>query len=730
MNWTLVAGSTAGTAPCADNPTSLTCPVATGRSIGAIAIDPTNPNHIFIGTDVARHGSSSVNGGRFTPPGSAQVGLYESTDGGATFSPAVILMQDVVNPNSTTGGDFFRAGCSHIELYRPGSETQVYASFFDYGVFRRSMTQDGDSAFHQIFGSAGGGTVANSSRSRTEFSLAPNGGNLRVYVGDSSSAPADFYRVDNANVTAATLFTGGTNGGWTKLSNPANGTPGFASFNFCSTQCTYDMPVYSPPGAPNIVYIGSSMQYGELGNRSNGRAVQRSEDAGVNFTDMTIDTQGVSRHPDQHAIAATPTNPNIVFNADDGGVWRINGSFTDVSSQCASRGLSGNDLIDCTHWLSKVPTTISTMNRGLRTQQFQSLSVNVQNPLNDIIGGTQDDGTQAFNGKGNGSWFVTIFGDGGQSGIDVGNPNVRMHTFFNAPGLSQIDVNFRGTTPTINSELGWNWVGDPATVLFPENMSFYIPLIADPRVSGTWFFGAQHVWRTQDNAGDQAFLEANCSEFVNGLQFTGACGDWVRIGQDLSSTVFGTDKAPGQYIVATSRAPSNNSTLWAGLRRGRVFVTSNADVADPASVTFYRIDSSSTPERFVSGIAVDPANPNHAFISFSGYNAYALAAVPPTATGHVFDVTYNSTTHTATWTNRDYNLGDEPVTGIALDGNTGDVFISTDFGVNILQSGGSTWTPAAGSLPPVAVYGLTMDSNARVLYAATHGRGAWALSLQ
>ena len=728
-SWTLVPGSTNANAPCADG-SGPNCPVATGRSIGAIAIDPANANHIFIGTDVARHGSSSVNGGRFTPPGSAQVGLYESTDGGATFSPAVILPQDVVNPNSPTGGDFFRAGVSDIELYRASGETQVYAAAFDYGVFRRSMTQDGDTAFHQIFESAGGGTVAQSSFSRTEFSLAPNGGNLRVYVGDSSSAPADFYRVDNANVTAATLFTGGTNGGWTKLSNPANGTPGFASFNFCSTQCTYDMPVYSPPGAPNIVYIGSSMQYGELGNRSNGRAVQRSEDAGVNFTDMTIDTQGVSRHPDQHAIAATPTNPNIVFNADDGGVWRINGSFTDVSSQCASRGLSGNDLIDCTHWLSKVPTTISTMNRGLRTQQFQSLSVNVQNPLNDIIGGTQDDGTQAFNGKGNGSWFVTIFGDGGQSGIDVGNPNVRMHTFFNAPGLSQIDVNFRGTSPTLNSELGWNWVGDPATVLFPENMSFYIPLIADPRVSGTWFFGAQHVWRTQDNAGDQAFLEANCSEFVNGLQFTGACGDWVRIGQDLSSTDFGTDKAPGQYIVATSRAPSDNGTLWAGLRRGRVFVTSNADVADPASVTFYRIDSSSTPERFVSGIAVDPANPNHAFISFSGYNAYALAAVPPTATGHVFDVTYNSTTHTATWTNRDYNLGDEPVTGIALDGNTGDVFISTDFGVNILKSGGSTWSPAAGSLPPVAVYGLTIDSNARVLYAATHGQGAWKLSLQ
>src|SRR5437870_2280811 len=371
-SWTLVAGSTAGTAPCADNPTSLTCPVATGRSIGAIAIDPANPNHVFIGTDVARHGASSVIGGRFTPPGSAQVGLYESTNGGTTFSPAFILAQDVVIPGSANGGDFFRAGASHIELYRPGSETQVYASFFDYGIFRRSNTQDGDTAFHQIFASNGGGSAGLSSVYRTEFSAAPNGSNLRIYVGDGgTTAPstfrATFWRVDNANVPAATLDGGGTNSGWTKLSSLVNGTPGFASSNYCTGQCSYDMPVYSPPGAPGIVYIGGAMQYSELSNppsgvgrRSNGRAVQRSEDAGANFTDMTIDTNGVSLHPDQHSIASTPFNPDIVFIANDGGLWRLNGSFSNVSSQgqCSARGLTGANLTDCVNWLSKVPTTI------------------------------------------------------------------------------------------------------------------------------------------------------------------------------------------------------------------------------------------------------------------------------------------------------------------------------------------------------------------------------------
>jgi hypothetical protein len=763
--WSLVAGSTAKNAPCASNPASFTCAVSTGRSIAAIAVDPADPTHIFIGTDVARHGSSSVNGGRFTPPGSALVGLYESHDSGGSFAVAEVLNpQDTVNPASPNGGDFFRGGCSDIELYRHGSrETQVYASFFDFGIFRRSMTQDGDSTFHQIFASQGGGSVGLSSVFRTEFSLAPNGSNLRVYVGDGglgetpqsgvvTGIEAQFYRVDNANVSAGTLFTGGNNGGWTQLSSSTNATPGFASFNYCTGQCSYDMPVYSPPGFPDIVYIGGASQYGELDNingdthRSNGRDVQRSEDAGVDFTDMTADATGtggqpgIANHPDQHALATAPGMPNTLFIANDGGLFRVNGDaggvgngFTDMSGQCASRSITlAEDLIDCQNWLSKVPKTITAMNRGLETLQYQSLSFN-KNAANDIMGGTQDNGTHASNPTNftPNSWFVTVFGDGGQSGVNVGHPDTRMHTFFSAQGLSQIEVNFRGTHPNTTSELGWNWVGDPGS-LSGENMSFYIPLIADPNVDGTWFFGAQHVWRTQDNGGNQTFLEANCNEFVaghGGSIFTGACGDWVPLGKDLTSTSFGKDKQPGPsgYVVATSRAPSDNSTLWVGLRRGRLFVSSNADKPG-GQVIFFRIDTSSTPTRFVSGIAVDPLDPNHAFVSFSGYNAYATAT--GTATGHVFEVRYNTTGHTASWTNIDNNLGDEPITGIAYDSKTGDLFVSTDFAVNVLTpSSATTWVPAASGLPPVATYGLTFDSAHRVLYAATHGRSAYSLSV-
>src|ERR1700737_1869426 len=105
-NWTLVSGSTASTAPCSSG--AGTCPVATDRSIGAIAVDPANANHIFIGTDVARHGSSSSNGGRFTPPAAPTVGLYESTDGGATFTLAFNQPSDTPHGGTVNGADFFR----------------------------------------------------------------------------------------------------------------------------------------------------------------------------------------------------------------------------------------------------------------------------------------------------------------------------------------------------------------------------------------------------------------------------------------------------------------------------------------------------------------------------------------------------------------------------------------------------------------------------------------------
>jgi len=81
------------------------------------------------------------------------------------------------------------------------------------------------------------------------------GNKLRIYLGDTDGGPADFYRTDDANVPVPA---------WTKLSDSTPGTPGFSSYNYCSEQCSYDMPVASPPGRPDVVWVGGQMQYNEI----------------------------------------------------------------------------------------------------------------------------------------------------------------------------------------------------------------------------------------------------------------------------------------------------------------------------------------------------------------------------------------------------------------------------------------------------------------------------------
>src|SRR4030095_8448222 len=137
----------------------------------------------------------------------------------------------------------------------------------------------------------------------------------------------------------------------------------------------------------------------------------------------------------------------------------------------------------------------------------------------------------------------------------------------------------------------------------------------------------------------------------------------------------------GGNVAALSRASSDTATLWAATTTGRVFISKNADATN-TNVTYTRLDSlaANSPGRFVSGISVDPADPNHAWITYSSYSA--LTPPPP---GQLFSATYNQGAGTATWTNLDGSGGpafpDSPATGVAFDSGRGDLYVSNDWGV-------------------------------------------------
>lgn len=725
QSWQLVSGSQ---------------PVAVNRSIGAIAVRRGQPNTVVIGTAVARHGSSSVNGGRRTPPNAPALGVYRSTDGGAHFTLSTDL-QGKTPPNPATpasGVDWFQGGITRLQ-FDPNAAGTLYAGVLGYGAWR---SNDGGSTWRQVFSTM---NPADTFGDRTEFDMVDAGsGKTRMYLGDASDdlLVARVWRTDDVASITGTASPGFDNSGWTELTNSQNGTNGFLAYGYCQNgQCGYDDFVTSPgsqlgvaPGHANELWLGGSMNYDELPAyqglppRSDGRAVIRSTNAGaaaaaVTWADMTATlgnapdfafTKGI--HPDQHSVVFDSADPRIAFVGSDGGVVRIDvRSPRDASAACAGRyfpyddptsSLAPDDLKDCQRMLSGIPQAIQPLNNGLNTIQFQSLSFSPADPTGDLLGGTQDNGTFSFTGSP--TWLESVGGDGGQSGYDLARPKTRYHNYFDATP----EVNFQGTDPK-----QWLAIYDPLQAS-REARSFYVPFITDPLVAGRALIGLEHVWRTDDSGGDPAFLSAHCNALHRDA---GPCGDWEPMGNSLTSG--SPNDRGGEFVVATARTPSDAGTLWAGTRVGRLWVSTDAD-AKPRNVHFFRIDTSGTPGRFVSGIVVDPADSNHAWISYSGYGAYT-----PGTPQHVIEARFDPHKHTATFTDRSYDVGDQPITGLARDAGTGDLYASTDFGVLRLPSGATAWQQAGTGLPRAAVYGLTLAQNGGVLYAATHGRGAYVLSL-
>ncbi|HET7291272.1 MAG TPA: sialidase family protein [Vicinamibacteria bacterium] len=705
-----------------------------GRSVGSIALAP---GAIYVGTTRGVRGVSSVTGGATTNPPVAQpFGLWKSTDGGATFTFLHNGTANAADCYPVTGVACSIRGVRRVAI-DPADPSIVYAGSYQRGVWR---SNDAGATWTQIKPSLN--AAENTMRPEIAVTLLANG-KTRMYVGEGSvGSPSPYARLFRSDdvATGAPVFTDLTS------ADPANS--GFGSYNYCTGQCWYDNMVVTPPGHPDIVYIGGSYQYGEPTNISNGRAVVLSTDAGVSFTDMTKDGTDSfypnGLHPDHHALLVNPGNPFQFWSGSDGGVMRSSGGFVNGSKSCNWRTLSAPARARCEQLLSRIPARLEAINRGLATLQFQSLSVDPRN-ANQLQGGTQDNGTFQTSASPT-YWKQTFWGDGGQSGYDAADGSFRFHTFFAA-------------TPEANFTNGavhdWNWIAD-RLYYGNEPQAFYIPIISDPVESGWMYAGLSHVWRTKTHgrgALSVQGLRARCNEFKG--SFTDFCGDWLPLGATAYTTPpfpslpspgsyqatrltyggmtppaqYGTDRSGGT-VSAVERAPGDSQTLWAATSTGRVFISRNADAEPASAVTFTRLDSlaPNDPNRFVSSIYVDPQNANRAWISYGGYSA-----VTPLTPGHVFEVVYDPGAGTATWTSLDGSggtaLGDLPANDVARDDLTGDLYVATDFGVLRRAAGSAAWLNAADGLPKAEVSGLTIAPAARRLYAATHGLGAWMLAL-
>ena len=705
------------------------------RGISTVVIEPGNSQTIYVATTTAMYGMTAIRGGQSQVTGSLQprTGLYKTINGGTTWSlvwvpPLAPVLP--VNPHLGVGVADTMTGVRHVKL-DPRNSAIVYASAWNNGIYRSAPSlEGGDASYKQVF------TIVGLQRFQdlAMFDLTVKDGRTRMYVynGTQATATQGMYRVDNTEVAASLLAAGGANtSAWLGLSSSNTSQAGSTSQGLCSSQCFYDLVVAVPDGQPDTVIIGG------VQHPTFGEPTLRSTNAGVSFSAHGRDAQNprVNSHVDVRAVVFHPKDPDIAFIGSDGGVVRTDGLFVDISSRCSSLFPSA---AQCATMLSRVPNRLVFMNKGLQTMQFYNVAIDPADPLKRLIGGLQDNSTIWYDGTGDPRVWKPLFafGDGtSASGFHPTRPAVTFASFQS----NRYFINFRN-----GDQARWSRMDDPirasnerATITQSTGRQF----ITFDRVNpDTQFTAFQHVWRTQNNGGDQAFLETNC-RYPSGAVAGASCGDWRPLGVaypfasgstpesssrapgDLTSDFYGADRAGG-LIVSAERTPAAGGTLWAATSFGRLFVSTNAD-GPAAAVTFTRVDTSSLPNRFVTRIVVDRANPNVAFISYSGFNA-----LTPSTPGHIFRAVYNPATGAATFTSSDFDLGDIPVNTLAYDDVRGDLYAATDFGPLVLKAGTARWVLAGRGFPEVVMVDLEIAPEQGVLVAATHGMGIFVLRLQ
>lgn len=747
--------------------------VFAGRGIGSIAVKPGDSKTLFVASGRATRGISNTccGGTDGNVPGAPHFGVYRSTDEGKTW----LLVNQGANALCTASTPDAVAGnttaCSPRGARRvkidPVDPNTVYASFFSRGIWRSRSNGD-PGTWEQIMAPLG--PVGVGERAEFDVVVMPNG-ETRMYVGvgggqvvvtNPPNPPqtftlSSFFRRNDAvrNTAAATAQAT-----WTNL-------PQFTQA-YCDGQCGYDNYVYAPANprnAPNsganhdVVYLSGSNQYNENNTgtgRSNGRAVLLSTDGGVTFTDMTEDNRSSTHpgalHPDHHALFVSPLNWRQFFDLGDGGVNRSDGVFVDDTADCVAPPhafANPANLAYCKVMLSRVPQTLNAINRGLNTLAMYTADYDRNNP-DRLVAGTQDNGSWE-SADANGNWVNVYIADGGPSRFDATGTDSNFmlssaqsgYFFLRYNALQQFDANYISHTLLNVAPFGLEAVG------------FIAPAESDPVTPGWLWTGREHVYRST-NWGRNPLIttkeqhRALCNLWtgvtltdLNGdgvisWPFDG-CDDWRPLGDPspngrLTAPTYGATRAGG-YVSATQRAHSDSNTLWAATSNGRIFISKNADNPNPAAVAFIRLDTldPKAPPRFPTDIFVDRTNPNHAWITYSGYNSKT-----PQTPGHVFEVFYHPpTSHSdppqGVFTVRDGHkingYGDIPANAI-IQTNRGTLYVATDYGVVVKEPNSEVWKMTPAGMPNIDVTDLIYVPEHDALYAATHGQGVWKLKVQ
>jgi photosystem II stability/assembly factor-like uncharacterized protein len=622
-------------------------------AVSCITFDPTNPLVFYVGTGEGIQSSSYVRG----------QGLWKTSDGGITWAqlPASIpfdFVNDVAVRNENGNGVLYVAvrdvSYAGFEPTR-GSDEGLYRSI-DGGLnFTQVMDTVTGTNYTWAIGDIeigadnriwlgsvniiddgtnprGGGDILFSDDG-LNFTRVRNTNGERVEIAVAPSNAAYVYALIEKNGLVDKILRSVDSGAtWTNMPEPNDDDPGIPASDFSRGQAWYDLIIQVDPNDESVVYVG-------------GVNLFRSQDTANSWQQISHWYGGFGYpnvHADQHQIIFKPGSSSEVLFGHDGGVT--------ISTNINSANPSFLDR-----------------NAGYNVTQFYYGDIAPTAGSNDMVAGSQDNGTQRFT----------------------------------QPGLS-----------VTNTATG----GDGAACFIDElNSNFWIT---------SYVYNA--YWRSYNNGGSfgNRFINNSDGRFINPTdydpdkQILYSCKNAFQVYRysNVTSQVVEEDiRITGLFDrpsrIRTSPYFDSVSTIWVGSGAGVLFRVDSADT--DGQEVLHNITGVNFPTGYLSDIEVGE-NEDELIVCFANYGVSSL---------------WYTSDNGQSWLEKEGDLPDMPVRSVIINPrDKNNVILGTDLGIweshNFLDAS-PTWAPANNGMPNVRVDQLQLRKSDYTIMAITHGRGVF-----
>lgn len=638
--------------------------IAANIAITCIAQDPSNSSKIYVGTGEGYNNVDAIRG----------LGVYQTTDGGATWSLISSTTTGGVNVNDFTyvqkllvytNGDLY-AACSSkycnyggiLKLPNGGTSwTRVI------GVQTGSCSTSTDMVGIDIKKSASGDLYASTidktinqghiwkqvSGGSTWSNVTPTGTFQRIELECSATNNNKLYALTQGSSTG----TGGTrlttDGGTTwSLINVGNWCDqGVTNTDFTRGQAWYDLALASAPTNDAIVFAG-------------GVDIFKSTNSGTAWSQATQWASGCASlpyvHADIHTIKFFPGSSTELIVGCDGGIF-----------YSADGGAS-----------------FTAKNTGYNVTQYYGLALHPTANSNYMLAGAQDNGSHKFTNTGINSVTSVTGGDGVNCFIDTDNPNYQFTSYTGA------SFNFSSNGGSSFTSLG----------SLPTYDRFLNPEDYDASIDNMY-------------CGADVKNFARVNGFATSLSYTNYT---VASSTNLSVSAIKVDPTTANRVwIAFSTA--DNASAYAIPELYRV---DNANTV-PVSTAITLPAGIATSGNYISSLDVDPANAAHLILTLSNYGVTSV---------------WETTDTGGTWASIEGNLPDMPVrfckflpAGYSPGSRTeaiGGVLLATELGVwstSAISGSSTVWMANNSGMGNVRVDRIEVRASDKLIGVATHGRG-------